>query len=62
MWAAELGYDTMAVWNALLDRGVIVRSMGTALGICPPLVISTDEVDTILDAISDAVASTAKPG
>ena len=62
VWAAELGYDTMAVWNALLDRGVIVRSMGTALGICPPLVISTDEVDTILDAVSDAVASTAKPG
>ncbi len=61
VWAAELGYDTMAVWNGLLDRGVIVRSMGTALGICPPLVVSSAEVETVLDAISDAVASTAKP-
>ncbi|MXW60634.1 MAG: aspartate aminotransferase family protein [Acidimicrobiaceae bacterium] len=57
VWAAELGYDTMAVWNGLLDRGVIVRSMGTALGICPPLVITPGEVDTILDAISDSVAA-----
>ncbi len=57
VWAAELGYDSMAVWNGLLDRGVIVRSMGTALGICPPLVVSTAEVETILDAISDAVAA-----
>jgi len=61
VWAAELGYDTTAVWNGLLDRGVIVRSMGTALGICPPLVVSSAEVETVLDAISDAVASTAKP-
>ena len=61
VWAAELGYDSMSVWNGLLDRGVIVRSMGTALGICPPLVVSTDEVDTIVDAISDAVGASPKP-
>lgn len=62
VWAAELGYDTMAVWNGLLDRGVIVRSMGTALGICPPLVVSPAEVETMLDAISDAVAASPRPG
>ncbi len=62
VWAAELGYDTMAVWNGLLDRGVIVRSMGTALGICPPLVVSTADVETILDAISDAVAASPRLG
>ena len=61
VWAAELGYDAMSVWNALLERGVIVRSMGTALGICPPLVISADDVAAILDAISDAVLSSANP-
>lgn len=55
VWAAELGYDSLEVWNGLLGRGVIVRSMGTALGICPPLVVSPEEVETILDAISDAV-------
>ena len=61
VWAAELGYDSMAVWNGLLDRGVIVRSMGTALGICPPLVVSPAEVETILDAISEAVAASPRP-
>lgn len=61
VWAAELGYDSTEVWNGLLDRGVIVRSMGTALGICPPLVVSSAEVETILDAVSDAVAASPRP-
>lgn len=61
VWAAELGYDSTAVWSGLLDRGVIVRAIGTALAICPPLVVSAAEVETVLDALSEAVAASPRP-
>lgn len=62
VWAAELGYDVLPVWSGLLERGVILRPLGTALAICPPLVVSQDEIETILDALRDSVLATAKTG
>jgi adenosylmethionine-8-amino-7-oxononanoate aminotransferase len=56
VWAAELGRDAVPVRGSLLDKGVIVRPIGTALAICPPLVITDDEVAMMLDAIAEAVA------
>lgn len=56
IWAAELGRDAVAARGALLDRhGVIVRPIGTALAMCPPLVISDDELATMLDAMADVL-------
>ena len=56
IWAAELGRDSLPVRGAMLDRGVIVRPIGTCLGICPPLVITDEEIATMLDTMAEALA------
>ncbi len=56
MWAAELGRDSVPARDALLERGVIVRPIGTALAMCPPLVITDEELATILDAMAEVLA------
>ena len=57
LWAAELGRDSLPARTALLaDHGVIVRPIGTALGMCPPLVIGDDQIATMLDALAEVLA------
>lgn len=53
VWAAVLppGRDAMVVRDRLLEEGVIVRPIADVLAMCPPLVISDDEVDEVLGAI-----------
>ena len=53
--AAELGRDSIPVPNEILANGVIVRPIGTCLAICPPLVITDDEVGRIIDATEAAL-------
>ena len=55
VYAAELGRDSIPVRNAILDAGVIVRPIGTCLAICPPLVITDDEVGRIIDTMAAAL-------
>lgn len=55
VWAAELGTDATPVRNALLESGIILRPIGTALAICPPLVITDSEVGSIFDAMADVL-------
>jgi putrescine---pyruvate transaminase len=55
VWAAELGRDAIPVRGSLLAKGVVVRPIGTALAMCPPLVITDNEVAMMLDAIAEAV-------
>ena len=55
VWAAELGRDAAGVRNAMLDAGVIVRPIGTALAMCPPLVISDAEIDRLIDTMAEAL-------
>lgn len=55
VWAAELGRDAAGVRNAMLDEGVIVRPIGTALAMCPPLVISDAEIDRLIDTMAGAL-------
>ena len=55
VWAAELGRDASGPRDAMLDAGVIVRPIGTALAICPPLVVSDSEIAQILDGLESAV-------
>ena len=55
MWAAELGRDAAPVRAKILEAGVIVRPIGSALAMCPPLVISDSEIDRILDTMATAL-------
>jgi len=50
-----LGRDSIPVRNEILANGVIVRPIGTCLAICPPLVISDDEVGRIIDTMATAL-------
>jgi adenosylmethionine-8-amino-7-oxononanoate aminotransferase len=55
VYAAELGRDSVPTRNEMLKNGVIVRPIGTCLAICPPLVISDDEIGRILDTMESAL-------
>ena len=59
MWAAGLRADQDA--NAIRDRmqqlGVVVRAIGAdTLTFCPPLVITDDQIDKVVDAVAEAAA------
>lgn len=56
IWALELGRDAMPAREALRDRGVVVRAIGTALAMCPPLVIGDDDIAFMLDAFAEVLA------
>jgi adenosylmethionine-8-amino-7-oxononanoate aminotransferase len=57
VWAAGLrpDQDAMAIRDAMLSHGVITRAIGpTTCSFCPPLVISDDDIDRIIDALAAA--------
>ncbi|MDH5295274.1 MAG: aminotransferase class III-fold pyridoxal phosphate-dependent enzyme [Acidimicrobiia bacterium] len=59
VWAVALpeGRDPVATRDAALDRGVIVRPVpGNSLSMCPPLVISDDQIDQIVDVLAEVLA------
>ena len=59
MWAAGLRPDqqAMALRDEMLRRGVITRAINAdTLTFCPPLVITDEQVDRIVDTLA-AVAS-----
>ncbi len=59
VWGAGLGREAMPVRDhMLLEHGVIVRPIGERIAICPPLVISDDEIATILDSFASALSAT----
>ena len=51
IWAADTGRDAIPVRNEMLDKGVVVRGIGTAIAMCPPLVATEAEVGQILDVM-----------
>ena len=52
------GLDATTVRNELLDRGVIVRPLGAdVIAFCPPLVISDDQIDTVVAAFAEVTSS-----
>jgi len=57
IWALELGRDAMPAREALRDAGIVVRAIGTALALCPPLVIGDDDIAEMLDAFATVLAS-----
>ncbi len=58
MWAAGLRTDqnAVAVRDRMLELGVITRAINTdSLTFCPPLVISDEHIDRIVDTLSTAL-------
>jgi len=55
VYAAELGRDSIPIRNEMMANGVIVRPIGTCLAICPPMVITDDEVGRVLDTMAEAL-------
>ena len=40
------------------DEGVILRNMGDAIGICPPLIIDEEQLNTLFDKLEAALNRT----
>ena len=59
VWAAELGRDAIGVRDRLMDKGVITRAIGTALAICPPLVINENEITQVIDSLAAVLQESA---
>jgi putrescine aminotransferase len=59
IWAAVVpGEQAAAVRDAMLDRGVISRYLGTSVvAFCPPLVIDDADLDRCVEALHDALQS-----
>jgi adenosylmethionine-8-amino-7-oxononanoate aminotransferase len=58
VWAVGLApdRDAMAVRDQMLELGVITRAIGNdTLSFCPPLVITDDEIDRIVDGLAAAL-------
>ncbi|MBM3639289.1 MAG: aspartate aminotransferase family protein [Actinobacteria bacterium] len=58
VWAAALraDQDAMAIRDRMLELGAITRAINDANTFCPPLVITDDELDTLLDAFATAAS------
>ncbi len=53
----------MVVRDRMLAAGVVTRAIGTDTNsFCPPLVITDDQVDRIVDTLATAVAEPAATG
>ncbi len=59
VWAVELPESKVAsdVRDEILHHGVILRPLGNALAMCPPLVITDEDVDRILDSMAEVLAA-----
>ena len=63
MWAAGLkpGMDAMKMRDHMMNEGgVVCRALNAdSLLFCPPLVITDEQIDRIVDAVSQAAVATA---
>lgn len=53
MWAADMGQDTLAMGAELLNKGIVCRGFANAIMMCPPLIITDDEIARFIEAISE---------
>ena len=56
VWALELGRDAVPLTAKMREEGVIVRGVGTALLMCPPLVITNEEIGQMIESIATVLA------
>jgi adenosylmethionine-8-amino-7-oxononanoate aminotransferase len=60
VWAAGLrpDQDAVAIRDAMLAAGVVTRAIGTdTCTFCPPLVITDEQIDRVVDALAAAASS-----
>lgn len=59
IWAGALpeGVDATIIRDTMINSGVIARSIPGCIAMCPPLVITDDQIDTVLDALAAALAT-----
>jgi adenosylmethionine-8-amino-7-oxononanoate aminotransferase len=59
IWAAILPdtIDATAVRDAMIKKGVVARSIPNVIAVCPPLVITDEEINTVLDVFAEVVGS-----
>lgn len=57
IWAGKLpdGMDATVVRDAMIKRGVIARAIPGVIAFCPPLVVTDDELNTVLDVFASVV-------
>ena len=57
IWAGKLpdGMDATAVRDKMIQRGVIARAIPGVIAFCPPLVITDEQVSTVLDVFASVV-------
>src|SRR5690606_42012994 len=55
---ASPGQLGTAVGRKLEELGVITRNTGDTLAFCPPLIINAQQVDTLVDAVTQALDAT----
>lgn len=58
IWAAELhdGQDSTVVRDRMIERGAVIRSIPGCNAFCPPLVITDQQIDTMLDIFATVVS------
>jgi len=60
IWGVELGdRDSIPVRDRMLELGVIVRPIYSRLAMCPPLVITDEEIGRMMDTMAQALEDTA---
>ena len=48
------------VWQKALDKGLLCRPMGDGVALCPPLIITQDQIDEIVDILRGAIMEVAE--
>lgn len=51
IWAVDLEGEALPVRDRMLDAGVVTRPIGNTLAVCPPLTISDEEIDHLVDVL-----------
>jgi adenosylmethionine-8-amino-7-oxononanoate aminotransferase len=59
IWAGELpeSMDATVIRDRMIEQGVIARSIPGVIAVCPPLVITDQQIDTMLDVLAHVVQS-----
>lgn len=59
IWAGILPdtLDATTVRDAMIKKGVIARSIPNVIAMCPPLVITDEEIDTVLDVFAEVAGN-----
>jgi adenosylmethionine-8-amino-7-oxononanoate aminotransferase len=57
IWAGKLpdGMDATVIRDRMITKGVIARSIPGVIAFCPPLVITDQQIDTVLDVFATTV-------